>query len=365
MKKLCLVFGGDSLENEISVLTALKVKAELDKYSCPCELVYLDHEGKFFAGNGLLNKDNYRYKLHFREVTFHKDAKGPYFRFRRCRVFFDAVLLLCHGANAEDGTVGGFFDTLKIPCLYPGLTASSLLQDKGLLKTVLGAMGVPQTEYRILPESEFKEKMDKSGFGEDFSYPLIVKPNRMGSSIGVRKIDAKEQLAEGLFEVYRYDDVAVIERCVGHLIEVNVAVCRRAGQLLVSELERVNDEEKVLTFMDKYDNYCFNEKHIIPADISKKLARRIAQISKDVYQKLRLRSVVRFDYLIDGKTGDLFLNEINAIPGSLSYYLFEPLDIQMFDLIDLLLEQYEADRKESVRKVRSYKEEFLSSLAEK
>ena len=363
MRKICLVFGGDSLESEISILTALKVKEELEKFSYPFELVYMDHDGNFFTGKGLFHKDNYYHKTNFKVGYFYRKNNKNYFKFGFNNFEFDIVLLLCHGMHAEDGTLGAYFDAIKIPCIYPGLEVSALVQNKSHLKKIVNCINVPVVKSLTFNEEEYQEKIDL--VEEKLRYPLIVKPNYLGSSIGVKKVFNKEELKQAMFEVFRYDNYCLVEECIENLKEVNIACFKLRDELVLSMIERVNDEEKILSFNDKYDYYSFNERHIIPADISPKVSKLISYYTKKVYNYLNIKSVVRFDYLYDQKNNKVYLNEINAIPGSLAYYLFEKMDIKMIDLIDSLIEQYYIDYNHNKKKISSYKEEFLSSLKEK
>lgn len=365
MEKICLVYGGDSVESDISILTALKVQKELEKYSYPYMMVYLDHNGNFYSGEGLINKENYYNLVKFRKGTFIKKNQNFYFKNGLKKEKFDVVLLLCHGYKAEDGTLGGFFDTLKIPCIYPGLMQSALLQDKGNFKRVMDSLKITQTKYEILSESDFTFILENKKNITSLRYPLVVKPSHLGSSIGVKKVDDEKQLIEALFDGFRYDDVLIIEEAVLNLKEINVAILMKNEEMLVSDLERVNNAEKVLSFIDKYDNYSFNESHVIPADIDNKVAKKIVYTAKKVYKKLFLKSLVRFDFLFDEVTQKIYLNEINAIPGSLSYYLFEYKDIKMVDLIDIMVEQFKLERIKSEKKITSYNQGFLSSLKAK
>lgn len=365
MERICLVYGGDSVESEISVLTALKVQTELEKFSYPYVMVYLDHEGNFYTGEGLNHKNNYPEKIRFHPGKFEKKDGCFWFKSGMKKQYFDVVMLLCHGQGAEDGTLGGYFDTLKIPCLYPGLSISALLQDKAVFKRVMQSLNVPQTKFSVLTEKEFSSSDAYLKNLSELRYPLVVKPAHLGSSIGVQKIQNAEDLVSSLMDAFRYDDCVVIEEAVCSLKEINIAILRKDGEVVSSQLERVNGEDRVLSFLDKYDNYTLGESHIIPADIDKKTVKKIVFLSKKIYQQLNIRSVVRFDYLFDQSSGEIYLNEINAIPGSLSYYLFEGLDIRLVDLIDLLLQQFRLDRIEKKKKVTHYSDGFLASLKEK
>lgn len=365
MEKVCLVYGGDSVESDISILTALKVQKELEKFSYPYLMVYLDHEGNFYSGEGLLHKDNYQNLVHFNKGNFIQSQGKCFFKRGLSKEAFDVVLLLCHGYHTEDGTLGGFFDTLKIPCIYPGLIQSAILQDKASFKRIMKNLEIPQTKYEILTEKEFALKLENKEELTKLDYPLIVKPSHLGSSIGVKKVNSEKELIEALFDGFRYDEVVLIEEFVLNLKEVNVAILLHNDEMIISNLERVNNQEKVLSFIDKYDNYSLNESHIIPADIDNKMAKKIVYIAKKVYQKLLLKSLVRFDFLIDEKMNKVYLNEVNAIPGSLAYYLFESLDIKMVDLIEMLINQLKREEINKKKKISSYNQSFLKNLKEK
>lgn len=365
MEKLCLVFGGDSVENEISILTALRVQKELEKYSYSYMMVYLDHDGNFYSGESLLNKDNYKNKVKFKKGTFIKKNGTNYFQYGLRKEKFNLVLLLVHGKGAEDGTLGGYFDTLKIPCVYPGLINSALLQDKANFKRIMESMGIPQTKYEVLNYRDYLKVLEKNTFETKLSYPLIIKPSLLGSSIGVHKVENEKELLEKLVDAFKYDEVVIIEEAVTNLKEINIALLRKNNEIICSSLERVNNEDKILSFIDKYDNYSLNETHIIPADIDNKIMKKIKYLSRKVYHELNLKSIVRFDYLLDEKTSKIYLNEINAIPGSISHYLFEADNILLIDLIEILVEQYKLDFIHIKKLITKYYDGFINNLKEK
>ena len=364
MERICLVYGGDSSENEISILTALKVQSELEKFSYPYMMVYLDHDGTFYTGSGLLHKNNYSQKVHFKKGEFHQINGKYFFKNKFKKHYFDVVLLLCHGSNCEDGTLGGYFDTLKIPCIYPGLGVSSLLQDKSNFKRVLSSLNIPQVKYQILTKKEYIQDFNIQDF-LNLKYPLIVKPSHQGSSIGVNKALDEQSLQLAIIDAFRYDNEIVLEEAVTSLKEINVAVVTKDNEIFVSDLERVNDRDEILSFYDKYDNYTFSESHIIPADIDKKIAKKIIFTAKKIYKILNIKSVVRFDFLFDYETNNIYLNEINAIPGSLSYYLFENKGIRLYDLVMILIDQYKLDKIEQDKLITKYNDGFLEHLKEK
>lgn len=362
MEKLCLVFGGDSLESEISILTALKVQKELEKYSSMYMLVYLDRDGNFYTGEGLLHLDNYSNKVKFKKGNFIKKNGSNYFKYGLKWESFNFVLLLVHGKGTEDGTLGGFFDTLKIPCIYPGLINSAILQDKANFKRIIDSLKVEQTKYEVLT---YKNFIKNNNYKTNLKYPLIIKPSTLGSSIGVSKANDEKELLDKIQETFKYDEVIIIEEVVSNLKEINIALLGKNNEIVFSSVERVNNEDKILTFMDKYDNYSLNEKHIIPADVDEKIIKKVKYISKKVYSELNLKSIVRFDFLFDEINSKLYLNEINAIPGSIANYLFESDNILMIDLVEILVEQYKLDFLHTKKLISKYNDDFISNLKAK
>ena len=185
-KRIVIVYGGKSVESEISILTALKAYKELKKVNPDVYLVYLDKNGNFYSGKGLLNLENYVSLKDFKKVKFNKLFSLTYFRHIK-RIYFDEVLILGHGKNIEDGTLSSYFETLNIPYLYDDLTNSSLFIDKIKTKLILNSLNIPLVNYQIIHsyQNDINIKLD---------YPLIIKPSRLGSSIGIEKVNSSNEL---------------------------------------------------------------------------------------------------------------------------------------------------------------------------
>jgi len=363
MKKICLVYGGNSIENEISILTGLKIAKELEKYSYPYMLVYLDFDGNFYCGPALLKRENYKEKKKFIRGTFINNQGSYYFKYGIRKEQFDNVILLVHGKGAEDGTIGGYFETLRIPVIYPGLNESSLLQHKGFFKDVMNSIEIPQTKYVRMNENQIED-----GYIEkikDLTFPLIIKPSQLGSSIGITKVKNEKELDSAIREALKYDDEIIIEECLEKFKEINIAIVKNGEKLVISELERVNNQNKVLTFYDKYDNFRLTDSHIIPADIDTKIKKKIINIAKKVYYNLNLKFVIRFDFLYDIQNGAVYLNELNSIPGSLAYYLFEPIGINIIDLIQILEDNFRIEEENKRCKITKLNNLSLMNLKDK
>lgn len=347
-----LLYGGNSLESDISEVTYKKINSLLNKQEFKTFGIFLNHKGEFFYKN--------------KKGDFFKKGNNFYFKTGIKKLYFDYVLPLVHGKGSEDGTIGAFFDTLNIPCIYSGILNSALLQDKIKFKEYLAFKNISQVDYVYITYNEYmdinfdlKRKIDK------LTFPLIVKPNCLGSSIGVKKVYDISDLINALDKSFEYDNKVLIENCVQNLKEVNIAILGNNYKQFVSELETVSNKEDVLSYFDKYLQSKDRIIRIIPADINSDVKEEIINISKSVFQLFDCMGVVRFDYLIDQKSSKVYLNEANTIPGSLAYYLFEPLNIDCTHLIKQLIVLYEQKNKQEKRLLNDYHEGDKNKLLSK
>lgn len=339
METIALVFGGDSLESEISILTCLKVIKEFQKQNWKFVPVYLDHLGQFYTGAKLFNKDNYQNKKGFIKGRFVKNKERYYFKTRLKKYYFDYVLPIVHGKGTEDGTLGAFFDLLQIPCIYGGIINASILQDKAFFKRFLKVLKIKQPKYKTMKYYQYiNANLNVDALIKGLTFPLIVKPSHLGSSIGVKKVFDKEQLIEAINEAFYYDDEVIIEECIKSLKEVNIAVVGYQDDLTLSAFETVNQSDQVFSFYQKYES----EVPFVPFqkkkdNLDEELKDKIVKITTQVYEELSCFGVVRFDFLIDQEANEVYLNEINTIPGSLAFYLFEDIGIDFKTLLERLI----------------------------
>ena len=331
MVKYALVFGGKSLESDISEITYKKIKSGLEEKSVPYIGIYLDKYGTFH-----LCKNN---KL--KKGEFLRKAGESYFKVGHKKYVFDVVVPLVHGEPVENGSLGAYFDIMNIPCIYGSVLNSSLLQNKAFFKRMLNYFNIDNTKFVEIKYDEYSNIenniMEKI---KDLSYPLIVKPCSLGSSIGVNKAKDFSSLIKAIDEAFIYDKSVLIEECISSLKEVNVALLGYKNKIIVSELETVSNKDDVLSFFDKYILSKDKVTRIIPSDINTDLKNKIIEIAKNAFVKLECFGVVRMDFLLDTQNNKIYLNEINTIPGSLSYYLFEPMGINIEQQLDILYELY-------------------------
>ncbi len=356
MNRIAIVYGGDSIESDISVLSYKKIKTKLIDEGVKTLDIFLDRTGSFYV--------NYNNKI--KMGHFEKIGESCYFKTKFSRFEFDVVLPLVHGKGVEDGSLGAFFDILKIPCMYSGVLNSSLLQNKSYFKKMLDYYNIPNTKFVDLSYDEYIDiDFDLELLIKDLTYPLIIKPNNLGSSVGVSKVYEYNELLSSLDNAFKYDNEILIEEAVCNLKEVNVAVLGYKDNLIFSELETVSKKDDILSFYDKYLLSKDKTTRIIPSDISLEVKDNILEISKKAFKCLSCFGVNRFDFLIDELSNEVYLNEINTIPGSLAYYLFEPLNIQVYKIIQIMYENYRKKIKNDNRLLKTYYEDKRKDLLSK
>ncbi|MCH5171894.1 MAG: ATP-grasp domain-containing protein [Erysipelotrichales bacterium] len=360
MKKIAVVFGGDSLEHDISIITGLYVLEELEKNNISYLPLYLSHENVFYTGNALLNKDNYEKKKHFIRGEFvHKNGYYQFKVKRRC-IDIDCAILCVHGKGMEDGKLKALFDFMHIPSTSSSVLSSALIQDKYFSKIIMKNANVP------VVDAFFLRKGDKIEIPENFEFPLIVKPTNLGSSIGVKKVNNQKEFEEHLTLAFNYDESVIVEKVINNLKELNIAILGDATNYQISEIEMVNSSDNVLSFSDKYE--LFRSKfdgHVIPARIPKSVENDITNIAQTVFKLFNVKGVLRFDFLLDSKTKEVYLNEINSIPGSLAFYLFKNLDISFIDILNKLIEIAKKEYKENRQLISKYEHSSLKTLTRK
>ena len=318
MKNIAVFYGGVSVEHDVSVITGVLTTNAIDKTKYNPIPVYVDRSGRWFTGERLKDIEFYkaveekkliRVTLKSGENTLYA-VKGK--KLKPLGVISVAINCM-HGERGEDGSLSGLLKMCEIPMASPDTMPSAVCMDKCFTKTVMKGLKVKVLPYAtVIKASESKIKCANLG------YPLVVKPACLGSSIGVKKVNDDEQLFYAVTDGLRYGEKVIVEPCLTNFTEINCACYKGLdGKLKVSECERPVGNSSLLTFDDKYRK----GKRVFPADIPLKQSDKIKEITKTVYQGLCLDGVVRMDFFIKDK--DIYLNEVNTVPGSLAYYLFK------------------------------------------
>lgn len=363
-----VIFGGNSLEHELSILTAIQAMDNIDKERYEVVPIYIAKDLTIYAGGMLRYIDSYKdFNLINRYATKVNivNKKGKFILetagiIRREYKEIHLAFPIVHGKNTEDGSIVGFLETLGIPTVGSDIYASSICQDKVFTKEVLKNYNLPIINYVDFTSIDYKnDKEDIFKQIDKLNYPLIVKPARLGSGIGIEIINRKEQLESSIEKVILKDERILVEEYIPTRREFNMAVLLSKGKLIGSIIEEIEKEDPC-TYYDKYHKDDENDdtfKRTYPANISKALTEEIEKTSKKVYKALTLGGVARIDYIYDTKNKMLYVNEVNTIPNFFSHHLFEDKNIDYRELLGIMI-------KEAIDKVNK-KSTMINTLDDK
>ena len=310
-----VIFGGVSNENEISVITGTMAANVLKNGGSRVIPYYIAQDGLSYCGESLADISEFKGEK-FRACpkafianggVYILNKKGRFKKFLKV----DAALNCCHGGVGEGGAVSGLCRTAGIPLASAKIFESSLFIDKYFTKLILSTLGVKTADYvrvKSLEELDTCPNMPQ--------FPLIVKPVNLGSSIGIEKVETLEQLKNAAESALYYDNAVLIEKFIENRREINCAAYFSEGKVVTSECEEALTKGDILSFEDKYQG---GGKSMLPADIPHDISQLIKQTTEKVYSTLDMRGIVRFDFILSGE--DVYLSEVNTVPGSLSYYL--------------------------------------------
>lgn len=365
-KKLAVLFGGRSVEHEISVITALQLIEAVDQSRYHITPVYLSQQGPWYTGEALLDKSFYRQLpaslAKVDEVTLlPKPGVGGLMVFGAGAVIpIDVCVMAFHGQYGEDGCVQGLCELADLPYTGCPVLSSALCMHKGQAKMLLRDQGIPVLPFVVVSRDEARlalpqlRKSITSTPGLE-AFPLFVKPCHLGSSIGVGIAHNRHELDIALARVFQSDVQAIIEPCVTDLMEINVSVLGGAvPRASVVEIPVATGE--LLSYEDKYlrgskakgpgptDGMAGLTRVINPQDLDPKIKDAVIEHALKAYRLLDCGGVVRLDFIYDLKGEQLYFNEINPIPGSLSFYLWDKSEPPLLypELIDQLVAEAEA-----------------------
>lgn len=355
MKKVGVVFGGRSVEHEVSVITGMQVIENINKKKYEVVPIYITKEGKWLTGDCLLDFSNFKNnKLSEAQEIFVSPNCGNYNIYpnpeniglfgKKVLGSLDVVFPALHGTHGEDGSIQGLFELMDIPYTGCNVLASSVGMDKILMKDVYKANGIPIVNYHWFYRSNWRNNKDSvvKEIEEKLKYPVFVKPANLGSSIGINIAKNQEALIEAIEIAVNYDRKVIIEQAVETPREINCAVLGYDQELTTSLCEEPLGWEDVLTFEDKYvksnakGGKSSGERRIIPADISDELRTKIEELAKKSFLCIDAKGTARIDFLVD-KDENVFVNEINTIPGSFGFYLWEGKGYSFERLVDELI----------------------------
>lgn len=394
--KVAVIYGSRTCEHDVSIVSALQAMDNLDKNEYEIVPVYIARDGQWYTGRLLRNITFY--SAFKPELVTHvapvmsEDGKltlmpvtsiAPHGFKGMVKVLMsnmnlgedtvekcDVVLPVMHGMNGEDGTLQGLLELFNVPYTSTGVLGSALGMDKIAMKQFFRGCGLPVIDGMWFARSEWNKNHDEvlNRIESSCPYPVYVKPANLGSSIGISRATDRQSLIKAIETAVEYDRRILVERGIEKPVEINCSALRIKGEVRASLCEMPASWEEFLTFDDKYLRGSKSGKsqgmeslaRKVPAPISDELTQRIQQMTTQVYNAMDCKGVVRIDYMLDGD--ELYINEINIIPGSLAFYLWEPLGISFKEMLDCMIEDAFTAYAEKNRSVFSYDSSILRSV---
>ncbi len=370
---IAVLFGGRSVEHEVSVITGHQTMDALEVAGYAVLPIYITKEGAWYAGQSLHNMnlykdlstlntlpDVYRVSLSpdrsIRQLLPHPNSGRRLFKKKMPRLWADVFVPVIHGSFGEDGTLQGLFEMADVPYVGSGVLASTVGMDKVGAKAVYRDADLPVLDCIEVSRAEWKRARDAFvRRAEDFSrYPLMVKPVCLGSSIGVRRCDNAGELREAIEAAVLLNERVLVERALVDFIEINCAVIGPPEH--ASVCEQPCSSEAMLSFDDKYKRAgkkvgvagtkggMASQERMIPAPISAHLTSRLQELAIRAFHVIGASGVARVDFLLETAKENLYINEINTMPGSFAFYLWEasgiPFDELMRRVVNIALDQH-------------------------
>lgn len=345
-----VIFGGKTVEHEVSIITAIQAINNIDKEKYEIIPIYITKELEWYTGGCLKFIDTFKdYDLIRRYAKkinlINKDGRYVLQTTNFIKKEIAEIHLafpIVHGANVEDGTIQGYLNLIGIPYVGSNIYSSVIAQDKVFMKHILSANNIPVTKsvwfgerfYRNKKEELFKQI-------DELKYPLIIKPATLGSSIGIETITRKEEIDSTIERAFQFDNKIIIEEKIEDLVEYHCAVLLTKNGNITSEIEEVTTNKEILEYGDKflYDENTEDSsiKRTCPANISDKLRKEIELNSLAVFKILNMRGTARVDFLYDTKNKKLYLEEVNSIPWCFSHHLWEARNISYQELLNIMI----------------------------
>ena len=383
--QLGVMFGSRSCEHEVSIISAVQLMRAARTADYDVIPIYISKKGEWFTGAPLMDISTYtpfdenrkgiqRVQLDLtagsRALTAIQQGKGLFGKTEQVVVArLDCVIPVFHGMHGEDGSVQGLLELCNIPYASSGIGASAVGMDKVYMKLFFRGCGFP-----VLPGEFFlRHQWDKDpeavmdAIEAKLEYPVFVKPAMLGSSIGVSRANDRASLKEALELGFEFDRKVLVEKGLVDPLELNCSVLGYNGEAEASEIEMPISGGDLLTFMDKYGSNSTKGmaslKRVLPAPIEPELRDQIRSLSVDIFNAMDCKGVVRIDYMFDSASQEIYITEINTIPGSLAFYLWEPCGIPYADLIDRMVKHAMEAQQDKEDSNYAYTSDILNSIS--
>ncbi len=333
MYNIAVIFGGATYEHSISIITAIGAIKNLSLNYNPIP-IYINTKGQWLSGSHLLNSGSFKTEPSGKECFFKPNCKDLFVKnlWGYSKTTIDCALLCLHGGEYEGGAVQGVLKLAGVPFTSPNVLASAVCMDKVVTKMLLKSLNINTPKF-VWGTANNLSKLQESAI-KKLRFPLMVKPARCGSSVGIRCVERVEDLGEALSFSVLFDSKIIIEEALCDFRELNISLVRSKDEVKFSSVEEVENEHNFYTFDDKYTRKS-TARRTVPANISVKILDKILKNSALVYENLDMSGVVRFDFLVSNDV--VYLNEVNTIPGSFAFYLWKNEGVSFAQLLNIAI----------------------------
>ena len=358
---IAVIYGCRSVEHEVSIISAVQAMRSIDRNKYDVIPIYVSKKGEMYTGDMLFDIEVYSELDKLFESASRicllreggnvvaRSLDNTFFK-KKKDIRIDVAFPIVHGTNCEDGTVAGLLEYLDLPYVGCDILSAAVGMDKVVFKNVLASKGLPVLDcvnFRAREYAQDKERV----LGEiknEIGFPLIIKPVNLGSSVGISKVNNEDELEQAIALAVSFSEKVLAERAITNLREINCSVLGDPDECVASVCEEPFMHDEILSYEDKYmsggskksggSKGMASLSRKIPADISEEKADEIKRLACDIFRATGSSGVVRIDFMLDTATDKVYANEINTIPGSLAFYLWEASGLSYTDMIDRLVE---------------------------
>lgn len=356
--KVAMLFGGKSVEHEVSVISGIQAYLNMDTDKYDTIPVYMTKNNEMYIGDEIGKIESYKdiktlLEKSTRVIMINTNGKVQLVQFpmkklgKNLTIDIDVAFPVVHGTNVEDGAFQGYLKTVGVPFVGCDVTASAIGMDKFIMKTVLKEANVPVLDAKLYTLSDYAN-MDEllNSVENSLGYPVIVKPVNLGSSVGISVAKSRIELSNSIDDAFKYATKVLVEHAITALREINCSVLGDENEAIASECEEPMHTKDILSYEDKYVSNAKGSgskgmasvARKIPAEISSEKREEIRELAVKSFKALGCNGVSRIDFMIDEDNGKLYFNEINTIPGSLAFYLWEPVGVPYKELLDRMIQ---------------------------
>lgn len=356
--RVAMMFGGKSVEHEVSVISGIQAYMSMDTDKYDVIPVYMTKNNEMYIGDSIGDIESYKnidelLKKSQRVIMINEDGRVKLVQYpvkklgKNVEVGIDVAFPVVHGTNVEDGGFQGYLKTMGIPFVGCDVTASAIGMDKYITKLVLKESNVPVLDARLYTLSDYADMESMMNDIENvFGYPVIVKPVNLGSSVGISVAKSRVELANSVDDAFRYATKVLVEHAITNLREINCSVLGDENDAIASECEEPLHTKDILSYEDKYVSNAKGSgskgmasvSRRIPAELTPEKREEVRELAVRSFKALGCNGVSRIDFMIDADTDKLYFNEINTIPGSLAFYLWEPVGVPYKEMLDRMIQ---------------------------